>query len=131
MKLPATETALRRPPSPDQLGLAIPLPAARSARAELVDAAKGSGSRKKAQGGRWGSWPPLGEAVLVLVEVEGAEVALEGSFQGFRADPIEGRNVGRVRLAQAQPGLSASLAASLPREVGGVRLGQLRKREGS
>lgn len=119
---------MRRPPSPDQLALAIPLTAARSARAELVDAAKGSGARKKAQSERWGSWPPLGEAVLVLLKLGDVEVALEGTFQGFAADPVEGCNVGRVRLAKEQPGISASLSRSLPREVGGVRLGQLRKK---
>lgn len=121
---------MSRRPSPDQLALAMPLPQARSARAELVDASRSSGQRKKARGERWGSWPPLGERVAVVIEVEGQELALEGEFKGFAADPAEGVNVGRVRLASEQPGLSAGLAASLPREVGGVRLGQLRKWKG-
>lgn len=122
----------RRPPAEGQLGLDIALPVAPSARAELSDHAGKAGGRKKALGGPYTAWPKLGEAVVLLLPVQGpdgsAEAVLAGEFRGIEFDPSEGCNVGRVRLAAEQPGLSPSLAASLPAVVGGVRLGWLRKR---
>lgn len=126
---------LRRPPTAaeGQLSLGIALPAARSARAELTDSAgKKSGSRaRKAAGGLLKAWPALGEAVVALVPVDGpegrVEAALGGQFMGCDYDAGNGSRTGRVRLFAEQPGLSASLAASLPRQVAGVALGQLRR----
>jgi len=123
----------RRPPDENQLALAVALPAARSARAELSDHAGRSGARKRALGGSYTSWPRLGEALVLLLPVHGADGPLEaelaGEFIGLEFDPAEGCNVGRVRLAGEQDGLSASLAASLPKIVSNVRLGMLRKRK--
>jgi hypothetical protein len=124
----------RRPPAEGQLGLDIALPAAKSARAELSDHAGKAGARKKALGGPYTAWPKLGEALVLLLPVHGpdgpVEAVLAGEFLGLEFDPAEGCNVGRVRLAAQQPGLSASLAASLPAVVSDVRLGMLRKRNG-
>lgn len=121
----------RRPPAEGQLALGIALPSARSARAELTDTAGKPGSRaKKAAGALLKAWPGLGEEVVALVPVDGpegrAEAALAGQFMGCDYDP-SGSKTGRVRLYAKQPGLSASLAASLPRQVAGVALGQLRR----
>lgn len=115
-----------------QLALGISLPAARSARAELTDAAGKPGSRaRKAAGGPFKAWPALGEAVVALVPIDGpggrAEAPLAGQFMGCDYDAGTGSRTGRVRLYAEQPGLSASLAASLPRQVAGVALGQLRR----
>lgn len=125
---------LRRPPTAaeGQLSLGIALPAARSARAELSDAAGKAGSRtKKAAGGPLKAWPALGEVVVALVPVDGSEgrveAALGGQFMGYDYDAGNGSRTGRVRLFAEQPGLSASLAASLPRQIAGVALGQLRR----
>ena len=122
----------RRPPAEGQLALDIALPVAPSARAELSDHAGKAGARKKALGGPYTAWPKLGEALVLLLPVQGqdgpVEAALAGEFLGLEFDPAEGCNVGRVRLASRQLGLSASLAASLPAVVSSVRLGMLRKR---
>lgn len=116
----------RRPPAEGQLALGIALPQARSARAELTDAAGKSGSRaRKAAGGRLKAWPALGEAVVVWSAVVEADVA--GQFMGCDYDANSGCRTGRVCLFAEQPGLSASLAVSLPRQVAGVALGQLRR----
>lgn len=123
----------RRPPAEGQLALDIALPAAPSARAELSDHAGKAGARKKALGGPYAAWPKLGEALVLLLPIHGpegpVEAVLAGEFLGLEFDPAEGCNVGRVRLAGQQPGLSPSLAASLPAVVSSVRLGMLRKRE--
>jgi hypothetical protein len=123
----------RRLPAEGQLALGISLPAARSARAELTDAAgKKPGSRaRKAAGGPFKAWPALGDPVVALVPIDGpdgrVEASLAGQFMGCDYDAGTGSRTGRVRLAAEQPGLSASLSASLPRQVAGVALGQLRR----
>lgn len=122
----------RRLPAEGQLALAIALPVAPSARAELSDHAGKAGARKRALGGPYTSWPGLGEALVLLLPVHGpdgpVEAVLAGEFMGLEFDPAEGVNVGRVRLAGQQADLSPSLAASLPAVVSNVRLGMLRKR---
>ena len=122
----------RRPPAEGQLALAIPLPSAPSARAELSDHAGKSGARKRALGGPYTSWPKLGEVLVLLLPVHGpegpVEAELSGEFMGTDFDPAEGCNMGRVRLAAVQPGLSESLAATLPKTVSNIHLRMLRKR---
>src|SRR6476661_10798363 len=96
----------RRLPADGQLAFGIALPAARSARAELTDAAgKKSGSRaRKAAGGPFKAWPALGEPVMVIiVPIDGpdgpAGVPLAGQLMGCDYDAGTGSRTGRVRLA--------------------------------
>lgn len=134
-------------PEVEQLSL-MPAPVARSARAELVDAANRSRAKlsKKWRRGDperhlFKSWPKDREEVLVLVGDEGEHgtLWLPGYMDGWHMEARDGGEFGgqkvidqvKVHDIKLQPekaeGLSESLKASLPRYVRVERLDQLRR----
>lgn len=108
-------------PPPNQLSLDFPAPSAKSARAELSDAAS---RRQGASGVELGVWPKRGERVIAIHQMYWR---LTGEFLDHEYVESIDAHRGRVLLDADQAGLSESLKASLPKVLAGVALSQLRR----
>lgn len=111
---------------PEQLEL-TEKPVAPSARMELQDAA----GRQGASGAELREWPPIDSRVLVRYEkffmLRGVlQEVYDYEYHPGNSPPWIVKR-GRIRLDPEQPGISASLSASLPKVLSDVALSQLRK----
>jgi hypothetical protein len=105
----------RRPPSPDQLSLAITLPTATALRAELADQVK---RKTKRRFRHFSTWPKTGTRVLVHWEGEGLPLDTEpGTVTQQGWDPVRGKYcIVRLDRADAPPVTVDELRALSPLE---------------